>query len=45
MAEGKKARIAKPFILPLPFGNLYVRVYLTNLGKYVEGYLVGKWVD
>ena len=25
--------------------DFYVKVYLTNLGKYVEGYLVGKWVD
>ena len=25
--------------------DFYVRIYLTNLGKYLEGYLVGKWVD
>ena len=22
-----------------------LKVYLANLGKYVEGYLVGKWVE
>lgn len=25
--------------------DIFVRVYLTNLGKYVEGYLIGEWVD
>ena len=24
--------------------NIYVSVFLTNLGKYVEGYLIGKWI-
>ena len=24
--------------------DFYIRVYLTNLGKYVEGYLIGKWI-
>ena len=22
-----------------------VKIYITNLGKYVEGYLIGKWVQ
>ncbi len=25
--------------------NIFIRVYLTNLGKYNEGYLIGKWVN
>lgn len=24
--------------------NIYVNVFLTNLGKYTEGYLIGKWI-
>ena len=24
--------------------NIYVNIYLTNLGKYTEGYLIGKWI-
>lgn len=24
--------------------SIYVNLYLTNLGKYTEGYLIGKWI-
>lgn len=44
---GKKSVKAsrKPIKAATDISNPYIRIFLTNLGKYNEGELVGEWVD
>lgn len=38
-------RIRKPIKASTDLSNPYIRIFLTNLGKYNEGELVGEWVE
>ena len=43
-ANNSKKRSRK-IMAATDFSNPYIRIFLTNLGKYNEGELVGEWVD
>ena len=40
-----KRSARRPIKAAVDLSNPYIRIFLTNLGKYNEGELVGEWVD
>lgn len=43
--KASKRNKRKPIMAATDISNPYIRIFLTNLGKYNEGELVGEWVD
>ena len=44
LKESKKIPVKKP-LKEAKEDDFYFRAFITNLGKYNEGYLIGEWVD